>query len=196
MNPAAPAKAAGAGSWDQRGGHARPGGTLPRTRPGALKLSLAPGGPPGPSRARPAPHSPPEPDRDRAPQDASSGAASRAPRLGPFKSRRPTLAPPPPRPQGNVSLRRRHYGAPDGQTALRLRSASAARSRSGQERAGQSWLRDWRGESGRDLGPESRAAEVRGLFGARLPDDPGPRPPTGSPSLWCLPDPFLRVGLA
>lgn len=131
MNPGHPSQ--GRGSWKQRG----------RTRPTLAGLCPERAGIPETlPRSLPAPREPARPliclpnllgtSRPALPP---SGAASRAPRPGPFKGRLPTLVPPPPRPQRNVSLGSPYYGAPGGQNVLRLQGACAERSHKRRELA-------------------------------------------------------------
>lgn len=123
MNPGRPSQ--GGGSGELQG--ARPSGTLPSTRPGPLKPSLALRRPPSPSRARQAPH--PFASRTCSRPRAlrcSSGAASCAPRPGPFKSQRATWSRPLHAPKETCHPGTR-YEAPEGPKALWHQGACAAR---------------------------------------------------------------------
>lgn len=151
--------------------------------PGPQNSPALPADHPAPREpARLAPHSPPEPARDRAPRVASSGAASRSPSPGPFKSRGPTwfrsLVPPPPRLQVTCHSGDHTTGRREDKWRCEFKAPAprdAARPGTDQQRAAQSSAeavagvrRDWIW----DLGAERRRSAP--LVHARVPA-PGAR---------------------
>lgn len=159
MNPGRPSHCSGSREQAklEAAGAGLPSRTLPRMPPGPRSSPLLPADHPAPREParphiflqnllgtrRPAlpPEEPPPVLRAQVPLRACS-----PPGPAPFT------------PPGNVSLERRHYGAPGGQTALRLQGACAARSCADLLRPARSSAGAVGGGKARpDLGPGSRA---------------------------------------
>lgn len=156
---------------------ARPSGTLPSTRPGPLKPSIALRRPPSPSRARQAPH--PFASRTCSGPRAlrcSSGAASCAPRPGPFKSRRATWSRPLHAPKETCHPGTR-YGAPEGPKALWHQGACAARLAAGGGTEGRRGLDPGAGRPAADCAGSPRTARHPRVLPRREPQAEGSTSP-------------------